>query len=225
MILKKIITLIFVTLFFSNAYSITVPKEREALFDILRKNKIIGSYEIKFNESNDRLEINTIISIEVKVLFIPAYKFFHESTEIWQGNNLVKINGYTDFEDEREYYIEGYDKDQFFHAKGMDGSLKLNSEILSSNFWNIESLKENELFDTQKGIVRKIKVEDLGEEEIVINEKKVKCKKFTLNATSNPKDKGPFPEYTLWYDENNELVRFKFKNWKDKKIIDTIRRN
>ena len=107
----------------------------------------------------------------------------------------------------------------------MDGSLKLNSEILSSNFWNIESLKENELFDTQKGIVRKIKVEDLGEEEIVINEKKVKCKKFTLNASSNPKDKGPFPEYTLWYDENNELVRFKFKNWKDKKIIDTIRRN
>ena len=60
---------------------------------------------------------------------------------------------------------------------------------------------------------------------IEINGDKIKSKKFTFNASSNPKDIGPFPEYTLWYNENDELMKFKFKNWKDKKIVTIIRSN
>ena len=37
----------------------------------------------------------------------------------------------------------------------------------------------------------------------------------------NPKDKGPFPEYTIWYSENGELIKFNLQTHKDKKIIIT----
>ena len=71
-----------------------------------------------------------------------------------------------------------------------------------------------------------IEVEDLGYEEIEVNKENVKCNKFILNASNNPKDKGPFPEYTLWYDENNELMKFQFKDeGRGKKIITIIRSN
>ena len=53
----------------------------------------------------------------------------------------------------------------------MDGKLTLNNKILPSNFWNINMLNQKEIFDTQKGIVREIDVKDLGDEEIIINEK------------------------------------------------------
>ena len=43
-----------------------------------------------------------------------------------------------------------------------------------------------------------------------------------INASKNPKDKGPFPEYTLWY-QGDELVKMEFKNPKDKKTITIIR--
>ena len=105
----------------------------------------------------------------------------------------------------------------------MDGELKLNINILPSNFWNINVLKQKEVFDTQKGIVRKIEVEELGFETIKINNISLKCQKFKLNASNNPKDKGPFPEYTLWYTTNDELVKFKFRNWKDNKIVTIVR--
>ena len=36
------------------------------------------------------------------------------------------------------------------------------------------------------------------------------------------KDKGPFPQYTLWY-KNDELIKFEFVNPKDNKKIQTIR--
>ena len=99
---------------------------------------------------------------------------------------------------------------------------KLDKDIISLNYWNKNILKQSEVFDTQKGIVRKIKVKKLKDEKIEMNGKKVETVKYLFNASKNPKDKGPFPEYTLWYHEN-ELLKMEFKNPKDKKIIKIIR--
>ena len=140
------------------------------------------------------------------------------------NEDFIEITGHTNFEDEREYFINGYENNNSFIAQGMDGKLTLNNNILPSNLWNINMLNQKEIFDTQKGIVREIDVKDLGDEKIIINEKKINCKKFTLNASSNPKDKGPFPEYTLWYDHKDELMKFEFINWRDKKVVTLIRK-
>ena len=104
----------------------------------------------------------------------------------------------------------------------MDGLLELDEKIIPLNYWNKNILDEKELFDTQKGIVRKITVNKLSDEEIKINNSKLLSERYTLNATKNPKDKGPFPEYTLWY-YNDELLKMEFKNPKDKKTITIIR--
>ena len=104
----------------------------------------------------------------------------------------------------------------------MDGLLELNKNIIPLNYWNKQMLKEKEVFDTQKGIVRKISVKKLKNEKIKINDSKLEAEKFTFNATKNPKDKGPFPEYTLWY-YNDELLKIEFKNPNDKKTITIIR--
>ena len=61
-------------------------------------------------------------------------------------------------------------------------------------------------------------------EKISINGSNVEAQKFLFNASKNPKDKGPFPEYTLWYFEK-ELMKMEFKNPSDKKNIITIIRN
>ena len=221
-----IIIFLVITLFNFNTYSFPIPKDDEVKFDVIRKNKVIGSHEITFTENNDVLLVETNIDIKVKVLFLSAYTFTHQSTETWINGNFTKIVAHSDFEDEREYFIKGQDNNDSFSASGMDGKLELDKNILPSNLWNIDVLKQKEIFDTQKGVVRTIEVEDLGYEKIKVNKKNIKCNKFTFNASSNPKDKGPFPEYTLWYDENNELMKFQFKDeGRAKKIITIIRSN
>ena len=96
----------------------------KVIFDVIRKNNVIGSHEIVFSEKDDYIYIKTIIDVEVKIFFVTAYEFFHESTEGWKNGNFIKINAYSDFEDEREYFIKGEIKDDFFFASGMDGELK-----------------------------------------------------------------------------------------------------
>ena len=201
-----------------------IPDDKEVSFDVVRKNKIIGNLTTKFIEDKENLVLHSVLDINVKILFIPAYKFFQETKETWHNKNFISIDGFTDFEDDREYKIKGKDKDGFFRVTGMDGLLKLDENIIPLNYWNKDILKEKELFDTQKGIVRKITVKKLKDEKIKINKSKLLTEKYTFNATKNPKDKGPFPEYTLWYYKD-ELLKMEFKNPNDKKNTITIIRN
>ena len=221
----KIITVLLIFFLSFTVHSFPLPKENKATYDVIRKNKVIGSIETTFNNQDSILEITTVVDIEVKVLFVTAYKFYQTSKETWVDNEFIKIEGFADFEDEREYSIKGEDVDNIFLAFGMDGELKLDKTILPLNYWNKEILKQKKIFDTQKGIVREIQVTKLKDEEIKINDKKILAEKYILNATTHPKDKGPFPEYTLWYAKNEELLKFRFINWKDKKEVITIRNN
>jgi len=224
MINLRIVIFLLITLFCFDIYSFPIPKNGEVKFDVVRKNKVIGSHEITFTENNDFLLVETNIDIKVKVLFVTAYEFAHQSTETWINGNFTEIVAHSDFEDEREYFIKGQDNNDSFLASGMDGNLELDKNILPSNFWNIDVLKQKEIFDTQKGVARTIDVEELGYEEIKVNKENIKCNKFILNASSNPKDKGPFPQYTLWY-KDDELIKFEFVNPKDKKVVTGIRKD
>ena len=201
-----------------------IPDDKEASFDVIRKNKVIGNLTTKFIEEEEKLVLHSVLDINVKILFIPAYKFFQETKETWHKGKFISIDGFTDFEDDREYKINGKDEEGFFRVTGMDGLLELDENIIPLNYWNKGILKEEELFDTQKGIVRKIDVVKLENEKIKINNSKLLTEKYTFNATKNPKDKGPFPEYTLWYYKD-ELLKMEFKNPNDKKNIITIIRN
>ena len=213
--------LIFVSLSVSSQ-PFPIPDDYEVSYDVVRKNKIIGTLVSKFIQEDEKLILHSVLNIDVKILFFPAYKFFQETKETWVDENFVSIEGFTDFEDDREYKISGKDTEEFFIASGMDGELKLDKNIFPLNYWNMSILNKKELFDTQKGIVRKITVEKLKNEKIEINERTVNAKKYLFNASKNLKDKGPFPEYTLWYYEN-ELLKMEFKNPKDKKTIKIIR--
>ena len=177
---------------------------------------------MKFINDKENLILHSVLDIEVKILFIPAYKFFQETKETWNNGNFLSIDGFTDFEDDREYKIDGKDENGIFRATGMDGLLELDENIVPLNYWNKQMLKEKEVFDTQKGIVRKISVEKLKDEKIKINNSKIETEKFIFNASKNPKDKGPFPEYTLWY-QGDELLKMEFQNPNDNKTVTIIR--
>ena len=221
--MKYLLTIILILISFSVfSQPFPIPDDNEVSYDVIRKKKKIGSLVSKFIYEDEKLILHSVLNIDVKVLFFPAYKFFQESKETWINGEFVSIDGFTDFEDDREYKIIGKDTEEFFIASGMDGELKLDKDIFPLNYWNISMLDRDEVFDTQKGIVRTINVKKLKSEKIKINEKTVMTEKYLFNASKNPKDKGPFPEYTLWYYEK-ELLKMEFKNPKDKKTIKIIR--
>ena len=220
--------LIFIIIFITSTSlnSFPIPKDKKATFDLIRKNKIIGTIETLFEEKDGLLIVSTNVEIEVKALFLKVYEFNQSSKEIWHNGQFIEFEGHTDFEDEREYFIKGKDTADNFTASGMDGEITYDKKILPLNYWNKDILNEKTVFDTQKGISRDIKVQKLEDELVFINNDEIISEKFVLDASTNPKDKGPFPQYTLWYaKKNNELIKFRFINWKDKKEVVAQRNN
>ena len=207
--------------FVSNGFPI--PKDNHASFDIIRKGKIIGSVLTTFKKENENLIVSTNVDIEIKVFLVTLYDFTQSYEETWIKNEFVKFKGHTKFEDEREYFIKGEDNGKNFIASGMDGKISLDINILPLNYWNKEILTKNQVFDTQKGIVRDLQSIRLGDEIIEINNKKINSEKYLLDLSSHPKDKDPMPQYTLWYSKKGELLKFQFKPWRDKKTVTTQR--
>ena len=116
----KIITVLLIYFLSLAAQSFPLPKENKATYDVIRKNKVIGSIETTFNIKDSILEITTVVDIEVKVLFVTAYEFYQTSKETWEDNEFIKIDGYADFEDEREYFIKGEDIDNILKTEYFD---------------------------------------------------------------------------------------------------------
>ena len=103
------------------------------------------------------LILHSVLDIDVRILFFPAYKFFQETRETWKEGEFISIDGFTDFEDDREYLDYRKDEDdQFILAIGMDGELKFRQRYCPTKLLEYKMLEEEEVFDTQKGIVRKI---------------------------------------------------------------------
>ncbi len=67
--------------FVLNAFPI--PDDNEVSFDVVRKNKIIGNLTSKFIKDKENIVLHSVLDINVKILFIPAYKFFQETIETW----------------------------------------------------------------------------------------------------------------------------------------------
>ena len=215
----KIFSLLLFLIFFNislNAKVFPIPEDNEVSFDVVRKNKIIGNLNIKFINDKENLILHSVLNIEVKILFIPAYKFFQETKETWNNGNFLSIDGFTDFEDDREYKIDGKDENGIFRATGMDGLLELDENILPLNYWNKQILKEKEVFYTQKGIVRKISVEKLKDEKIKINNSKIETGNLFLMLRKIQKIKVLFLNI-LWY-KGDELLKMEFQPNDDKTV-------
>ena len=78
----KHLLIIFLILFSFNVFSqpFPIPENNEVSFDVIRKNKIIGSLVTKFIEEDDgSLILHSVLDIDVKILFFPAYKFFQDT--------------------------------------------------------------------------------------------------------------------------------------------------
>ena len=135
-----IILFIFLISLHSNAFPI--PDDNEVSFDVVRKKKIIGDLTVNFIKDEENIILHSVLDINLKILFIPAYKFFQETKETWHNGEFISIDGFTDFEDDREYKIDGKDEDGFFRVTGMDGLLQLDEKIIPLNYWNKNILKE-----------------------------------------------------------------------------------
>jgi len=221
----KLILVIFFFFFSNQALSLGfVPENKEIIFDIYRKEKVIGKHEIFFNKNENILNIEINVDIKVKIGFITIYKYSHNNNETWENDELIKISTNSITNSKIKYNVYGQKNFENFEFIGIDGNKTTKKNIIPISYWNRDILDTNEFLDTQKGIIRKSEIKFLKDEIILFNNKEVNTEKYKLVIiTKHHSDKKTIPEILLWYTKLGELMKLQFNSPEDNSIIDYVR--
>lgn len=178
-----------------------VPANGVLAFDIVRNGEAIGTHTYQFSQSGERTEVRIKTDINFRLLFIPVYRFEHESVEVWQNGQLSSLTSNTN-ENGTPVKLQVHREEDSLMVMGEDGNLHVDREIIPASLWNRLVLDRNEILTTVSGNVKSVQVEYVGEEIIEIRGVKTPTQHFRLT--------GEF-ERDLWYDKTDVLVSVQFE--------------
>ena len=197
-----------------------VPESGEIVFEIIRKNKTIGTHTISFIENDKDLKVDIEVNINVKLGFLTIYKYRHNNTEYWKEGELIKISTNSLTNSKKKYFVEGQKNNDFFEYEGVDNKKRTGLDVIPISYWNYEILDRKVFLDSQKGILREFDLKEMELENIFFNEKNFNAKKYMMKVkTIHSSDEKPFPNLYLWYTNKGELMKLEFDSPEDKSII------
>ena len=156
------------------------PAAETLQYAIMRKGEQIGTHKIELRRTGKETAVNVETNVEVKVLFVTAYRFQHTATERWVNGHLVALDSETD--------------DNGTQHK-LSAALK---DIIPASLWNPELVRQSVMLDTQTGQVMPISVVDGGSEQVTVESGPAPAHRYTI--------KGKFSQ-DVWYDSRGRLVQ------------------
>jgi len=134
----------------------------DAKFLIERKGKVIGSHIVDVTVKDEYTRVDTDITMKVKFGPFPVFRYRHESTEIWRGDEVYSIVSTTNNNGD----------EAFLNAKREEGDLMIDGSgyqgvapngATPSSYWNRDITNADWLINTQTGELIDIEVSAMGE--------------------------------------------------------------
>lgn len=177
----------------------------ENSYDVFRNGSKIGEHIISFNKSGEKLSVTSKTFMQVKLLFISAFKYEYDSAEQWCGNNFQSVVTNTNNNGKDILTVGVVQGDKFnvtVTTKKDEVKNTLTAPLVPTNHWNKIVLEQGGLFDTIKGNMFDIAVTPNTDE-------------LHPGFTGQRFDVAGEYEYSTYYDENGHWLGMAF--YRDKK--------
>ena len=181
-------------------------------FQVQLNDKDIGFHE--FNVQNDT--ISNKAQFDVKLWFIPAYKYRHTATEVYKDNCLIQLESGT--QDGADFFeLSSLADSAFFKIKVNDKDHPACSQ--SFRYWDIQFTEQSLAINPQDGEIFKLSFSKDVDEEVKTKTNTFLANKFTLRAINDQDEKF---HIELWYEQNSKKW-IKLKSYlKDDNVITYI---
>ncbi len=185
---------------------VNIPAQPTTLkFRVLWKGDDIGYHSTTIMPSADArgMTVTTRIAMKVKIGFITAFRYEHDSTEVWQDGLLKSLVSRT-HDDGDDLAANGEATPNGFKAVGPDGPFTAPADSLTTNcMWLETMVGEKKLIDAQNGVVVGLVSKPLGEESVKVRGKNERAERHSILT--------PFVAGSLWYDADGNWVRSKLE--------------
>lgn len=182
-------------------------------YTVTRDGSTIGTHSVTIDANGGATQVAIDTDIEVKVLFVTAYKFKHSSREAWQNGQLMSITSTTD--------DDGTPKELTVRAengrltvdsvvKGQDRRQYATVGTLPASLWNPDTVKQGELLNTLDGQMMQVRIEDKGAATVEAGGKSVDAHHYAISGELTRE---------LWFDAQGRLVRMRFPDKTNSEIV------
>ncbi|WP_417798339.1 DUF6134 family protein [Terasakiella pusilla] len=196
--------------------SITVPcltgqaqaSEQDLNFDVLRNGEKIGMHQIIFEKHGADLNVSIQTDVEVKIMFVPVYKFHHKSMETWKNGQLVGL--YSKTNDDGTLHQLSLARQNNVLSGTSDGKeISVTRDILPASLWHPKIINSLSLLNTLEGHEMKIAVHHIGQEIMTTDKGTQPADYYKLTGEL---------ERELWFDKDQRLIKVRFKGSDDSEI-------
>ncbi len=171
-------------------------------FTVYRDDVPIGYHSFNFRPQGERLEVEIDVDLEVKLMFVTAFKFTHVASELWESGRLVRMESESD-DDGSPYKVKVQRQGDGMLVE-VNGEKKLApGNIFPSNLWNRAILTEDKILHPVVGRVLPLEVTQLGQRKVEISGEVVSADGFKI-------DGGGIFQRELWYGPYGRLVEVGF---------------
>ena len=165
----------------------------ELRFRVMLDEQKIGYHSFRIHGEGDQRRVDIDASFDVKVLFVPVYRYRHATTEIWRDGCLAGIESETDANGER-YAVNGERTANAFTLSTQAGDMRVDQGCLMTfAYWNRDFLAQRQLLNAQTGELVEVTVEALGERPLALGDAAVAAEGYRVRSASDDVD------IQVWY--------------------------
>ena len=169
---------------------------RDWRFEVLLDDKQIGYHDFSVADDGRRQVLETEASFDVKFLFITAFRYRHQNTEIWNDGCLSSISAATNNNGD-QLEVSGRQSDDTFQVQSNTGAAALERCVKTFAYWNPDILGAERLLNSQTGEYESVSVVYEGEDQVFIEDRPVDALRYRLTAEAG--------DIKLWY--SNDAAR------------------
>jgi hypothetical protein len=132
---------------------------RDLTFNVIRGGEPMGSHKVSFRQDGDKLIVEIAIDLEVRLAFIPIFRYTHRNTETWQDGRLLRLETVTNDDGARHQVL----------AEAVEGGLRVTdssgstymapADAIPTSYWHRETVRRSELLNTQNGKMMPVRIE------------------------------------------------------------------
>jgi hypothetical protein len=166
-------------------------------FSVRLDGDTIGYHRFELIKDGEQRRLRSEAKFDVRILFINAFRYRHDATELWADGCLREIEARTQANGKQLAVIGTTVEDRLVVDAGAE-TKALDYCVMTFAYWNPDFLRQPRLLDSQSGEYLDVEVQNIGQESISVRGQTVDASVYRLTAKQL--------EIRLWYSSDDEWL-------------------
>ena len=182
-----------------------VPNTGTIEFDVYRGDSRFGSHILRFEELGDRLQVTSDVDLRVRIGPITVFRYEHDSTEVYEGDNLVSFEAET-LKDGKRLVVDLDRAGDQLSGRGTDAdgnalAVEHNAGLILSSHWQGYEEGTDVILNTETGEEMPVTIREIGVETLTIGGRAIETRHIRVEGSLT---------LDLWYGPDGEWLRCSF---------------